>query len=79
MIEIRSRGGCLIKVDTSKGKHGLVPGQTIKITDRDCFAEVIGVGNWPSEHGLEKLWVREEDGSCSFIESSADFEEILYA
>ncbi len=79
MIQIVSRDGNLTKIDTNKGMFGLVPGQKIKISNRDVYATVIGVGGWPNEFGLKKLWVKEDDGSFTFIERENDFEPMLYA
>ncbi len=75
---ITSRDGNPTKVNTSKGMFGLVPGQEIKITTRNVYATVIGVGGWPNEFGRKKLWVEEKDGTFTFIECENDFEPVLY-
>lgn len=73
MIEVRSRGGCLIQVDDQKGMLGVSPGQVVKIIGNGIFAVVLGVGRWPSVGGYEKLWVEEENGEASFLDYQGDF------
>lgn len=73
MIEVRSRGGCLIQVDDQKGMFGANPGQVVKIIDRGVLAVVLGAGKWPSAGGIDKLWVEEENGEASFLDYQGDF------
>lgn len=76
IINVFSRGGSPSSVDTEKSMHGLRSGQKVVILKENgttCRAEVLGVGGWPNEFGAEKLWVKEENGDYSFIESENDF------
>ena len=77
--KIISRGGNPTKINTNKGMFGLIPGQEIKITARNVYATVIGVGGWPNEFGRKKLWVKEDNGDFTFIESEKDFDPMFYA
>ncbi len=70
-IDVQCRGGSKSKVDPTRGKFGLKPGQKIFVRP-GVRAEILGVGGWPNEFGLEKLWVLEENGDCTIVESSRD-------
>jgi len=76
IVHVHCRGGSPSEADTTKGKYGLVSGQEITILKDDGTtkgAVVIGVGGWPNKFGIPKLWVKEDDGDFSFIESEKDF------
>jgi hypothetical protein len=78
IMRIKSRSGHFIKIDCSKGKFGLVPGDVVQISHMGCHATVVGTGGWPNEYGLEKLWVKEDNGDYSYIESPKDFKQLIY-
>lgn len=70
-IEVRSRGGSVSLVDPTRGKFGLEPGQLIEVR-KGVTARVLGVGGWPNQFAMERLWVRENTGDDSIVESPDD-------
>lgn len=74
-IDVQCRGGSKSKVDPTRGKFGLQPGQVVLVRP-GVAGRILGVGGWPNEFGLEKLWVKEENGDCTIVESPRDVKVI---